>query len=131
MILAYIIYGFREDPYLLNLSTVCHIISYIAFYTEGTHIGGSLYTDNVAVAAGRDSPAHSLHKSTSSLRTVAVLLCLVVVAGLGTWGVVVHRRKWKRGNEKGGIIGKAVDRGSYTGSPVHSIGSQQSVIRRK
>ena len=102
-------------------------------HTEATHIGGSLYTDNAAAAADRESPAHSLHhKSTSSLRTVAVVLCLVLVAGLGTWGAVLRRRKWrKRGSEKDGIIGNEVDHGSTRGSPVHYIGPQQSVVRRK
>ena len=99
-------------------------------HAEATHIGGSLYTDNAAMRG--DSPAHSLHKSTSSLRTVAVLLCLVMVAGLGIWGVVLHKRRGKRGNEKDGIIGREMFPGSHTGPlAAHSIGTQQSVFKRR
>ena len=93
-------------------------------------MGGRLYTDNPAV---EDTAANSLGtSSSSSLRTVALLLSLVVVAGLGTWGLVAHRRKQRRRCDKEGILGRGKDSHLLTGSPVaHSNGTGQSVIKRR
>ena len=88
-----------------------------------------------AVLTGDRSSDHRL-QATGSLRTVAVLLCLTVVAGLGTWGVMVHRRKRKRSDrKKDGIIGRDEGPSSPRGSSLlQSQGtglSAVSVFKRK
>lgn len=92
-------------------------------------MGGYLYTENPAAG---DGGVYSLGTSSNSLRTVALLLSVVVVAGLGTWGLVAHRRKQRRGSDKDGILGRGSDSLPLTGSPVaHPNGNGLSVFKRK
>ena len=82
---------------------------------------------------GRGGGSKSLDQtSASSLRSVAVLMCLVMVAGLGTWGVLVKRRSWRktRGQRYLGIIGGGQE--PLTPSIRPPLGqSRLSVFKRK
>ena len=83
--------------------------------------------------AGRGGGSNSLDQTpASSLRSVAVLMCLVMVAGLGTWGVLVKRRSWRktRGQRYLGIIGGGQE--PLTPSIRPPLGqSRLSVFKRK
>ena len=76
-----------------------------------THTTEARVGVNGGTVSGSDGNSHGSnplgHSSASSLRSVAVLVCLCMVAGLGTWGVLAHRRAWRktRGQSHAGIIG--------------------------
>ena len=91
----------------------------------GTVVGGG--------SAGRSRDSTSLDQlSASSLRSVAVLVCLVIVAGLGTWGVLVRRRSLRKMKSQSyvGIIGRGQESQTLSVSP--SPGQYRlSVFKRK
>lgn len=99
-------------------------------YTHITadYVGG--VTDNRAVGG---SPVLTLGmtSSSSSLQTVALLLCLVVVAGVGTWGVMVHRRVQKKTCRSNGIIGREDSCPSSNGPPVAHSGTMMTAFKRR
>ena len=105
--------------------TAVHVVDDIICTDTGFGTG---YTDNVALG---DSPTHTLGMTSSSLHTVALFVCLVAVVGLGTWGVMAHRRKGKRLSVRDGILGRGEV--SVTGSllTAHSMGKRQSIFKRK
>ena len=92
---------------------------------------GGVTADNKAMMGG--SPKFTLGiASSSSLQTVALLLCLVLVAGVGTWGIMVRRRGHKKTCRSDGIIGRQDSQCSSLNSPAipHS-GTMMTAFKRK
>ena len=114
-----------EESIFSNDDVILVCVNIWNTFTESRGVGGGASVDRGGQATVLSG------SSVGSLRGVGVLVCLVMVVGLGTWGVVLRRRSVKRRGWSDGIIGSG-QQGLMSSSPLISLQSSgQSVFKRK